>query len=230
MNKKGTLLGLLSVVIAVFLLNRLLPHLANTLVTLGIVCVIAMVVIGILVVFSGFSSAKKEAEKTQGIKASQNKAKLSEDEERIINTSNKLLLDEKLLAARIRNTDVRASLSPVLDKADKIIKVLKSEPAKIPDTKQFLNYYIPTLDVILKKFLKLEANNVALNHETEKIISYLSDIRRAMDRQYENLFKRTKLDLSVEMEAMTLAFKRDGLITESDYKPEEKAEDIELTI
>ncbi len=229
-GKGGAFIALIALIAGALLLGKLLPHAAKILLTVAALCALGFIALGIIVIFSGFRSAKNEAEKTRIDKAEKNIGKPLPEEEKILNTSNKLLLDAKLLTARVRDINVRSALTPVLGRADDIIKFLKSDREKIASTRQFLNYYIPTLDLILKKFIKLEANNVATPEESERIISYLSDINRAMERQYQNLFRMEKLDLSVEMEAMTLAFKRDGLISESDYKAEEEAEAIELTV
>jgi len=187
------------------------------------------VVVGAVVV-AGFMSADIEAEKMAENRTKRTETELSAENARILKLSGQLLLDERLLAGRIKNEEVRNALLPALDKADEIIKVLKKDPDNIQNTKQFLNYYIPTLDAILKKYLKLENSNVDITQETEKILTYLADINKAMDRQYKNLFNDDKLDLSVEMEAMTMAFKRDGLITESEYKKEDAPQEIQLTL
>ncbi|MBR5926325.1 MAG: 5-bromo-4-chloroindolyl phosphate hydrolysis family protein [Firmicutes bacterium] len=192
---------------------------------------IAFVVIIGAIVVAGFKSADVEAEKRhcKGIEI-KDAAGLAAEDEKILKISRQLIVDERMLSTRINNNEVRALLTPALDKAEDILKVLKSDPKEIQSTKQFLNYYIPTLDEIIKKFIKLEASGVDITQDTEKIKTYLTDINKAMDRQYNNLFDDDKLDLSVEMEAMTLAFKRDGLITESEYITEEAPKGIELTL
>ena len=191
---------------------------------------IAFVVIIGAIVVAGFKSADIEADKRHGKTVEVKDADLKAEDEKILKISRQLIVDERMLSSRINNTEVRALLMPALDKADEILKVLKSDPKDIQSTKQFLNYYIPTLDEIIKKFIKLEASGVDITQDTEKIKTYLTDINKAMDRQYNNLFDDDKLDLSVEMEAMTLAFKRDGLITESEYITEEAPKGIELTL
>ena len=192
---------------------------------------IAFVVIIGAIVVAGFKSADVEAEKrhSKGIEI-KDAAGLAAEDEKILKISRQLIVDERMLSTRINNNEVRALLTPALDKAEDILKVLKSDPKEIQSTKQFLNYYIPTLDEIIKKFIRLEASGVDISQDTEKIKTYLTDINKAMDRQYNNLFDDDKLDLSVEMEAMTLAFKRDGLITESEYITEEAPKGIELTL
>jgi len=182
------------------------------------------------IVALGIKSSQIEASKPKKTGNAAQDARISPENAKTLKVLRQLLLDERLLANKIKNEQVRELLSPALDKADAILKVLQSEPQEISNTKQFVNYYIPTLDVILKKYLKLESTEVDITLETEKITSYLVDINKALDKEYSNLFKDDKLDLSVEMEAMTIAFKRDGLITESEYKRDEAEEKIELLI
>ena len=51
-----------------------------------------------------------------------------------------------------------------------------------------------------------------------------------MDKQYANLFEDDKLDMSVEMEAMTLACKRDGLIEDTVSAVQQGESTINLTL
>ena len=58
----------------------------------------------------------------------------------------------------------------------------------------------------------------------------MTEIKQAMEKQYKNLFEDDLLDLSVEMKALTLACKRDGLLTEEDFKLQEEEVGIRLTL
>ena len=49
-----------------------------------------------------------------------------------------------------------------------------------------------------------------------------------MDKQYENLFQSDFLDMTVEMEAMTMACKRDGLLTEEELSSPDS--EVNLTL
>ena len=188
-----------------------------------------VIIIGAIVV-AGFKSADMEAEKRHSKNEAVSDVTLRAEDEKILKISRQLVVDERMLSTRIKNSEVKALLTPALDKAEDILKVLKNDPREIQSTKQFLNYYIPTLDEIIKKYIRLESSGVDITGDTEKIKTYLTDINKAMDRQYNNLFDDDKLDLSVEMEAMTLAFKRDGLITESEYITDEAPKEISLTL
>jgi len=192
------------------------------------IILIALFII-LLIVLLGFKSAQIES-KSPKRTGNALESKNSPENIKTLKVLRQLLLDERLLSNKINNLQVRDLLTPALDKADSILKVLQEEPSEIPNAKQFVNYYIPTLDAILKKYIKLENTDVDITYDREKIKSYLVDINKALDKEYENLFVDDKLDLSVEMEAMTLAFQRDGLITNSEYIKDEQEEKIELLI
>ena len=64
---------------------------------------------------------------------------------------------------------------------------------------------------------------------TEKVVEHLRDMENAFRKQYESLYQGDMLDLSVEIEAMTIACKRDGLLSDADFiKNEENAVQLEF--
>jgi len=156
--------------------------------------------------------------------------KLTAQEARMLNETSRILVDAHLTANRIKDGNVRDAFAPVLDKVEKIIAALKKEPDEITNAKQFISYYVPTIDAVLRKYAKLEQSGIEIEDSKAKLMSFVPDIMKALDKQYDSFFDDDKLDLSVEMEAMSLALKRDGLITTSDYITEEEMEKIELTI
>ena len=61
----------------------------------------------------------------------------------------------------------------------------------------------------------------------DRVIKYLADVQKALDKQYTNLFDNAKFDLSVDMDAMTIALKRDDLI-DPDYQPDPVPEESQF--
>jgi 5-bromo-4-chloroindolyl phosphate hydrolysis protein len=98
--------------------------------------------------------------------------------------------------------------------------VLKQKPQAVSDARQFLNYYLPTLGKILRSYVHLEESGSLTEELKNSTVTHLGEIRKAMEKQYDSLFDNDKLDLSVDMEALTLACKRDGLL--EDENGEEK--------
>lgn len=214
-NKPSGLGGIVGVVavIAVFLIIRnLFPLLAKILLIAAVV--MAVLVIG-LVVLLVVSSSKDNAN---------GKPKPKTDD--LLTKGRKELLELRRIALGIKNTQVRGENEQICRTVEKILSALKEQPEDIPTVRQFLNYYLPTLGSILRKFAKVEQSGVDAGDMVPNTLACLRDIRTAAEKQYANLFEDDLLDLSVEMEALTLACQRDGLLEE---KPEENA-GITLTL
>ena len=140
------------------------------------------------------------------------------------------IVEERLINTKVTDPEVRQATNKVLAVADKIVATLKEKPERIPGSSQFLNYYLPTLGVILQKYKKLEGTGVDIHTTRTKVLDYMGDIERAMQKEYINLFQNDLLDLSVEMEAMTIACKRDGLLTDEDLQKAYEEQTINLSV
>lgn len=130
--------------------------------------------------------------------------------------------------SKLRDPNIKGQASAILKTIQDILKELKARPENIPAVRKFFKYYLPTLDNILGKYERIEGG--VIKPEQRQLVSkYLCDIKKAMDKQYANLFEDDILDLSVEMEVMTNACKQDGLLTEEDFK-KSAHQDTDLTV
>ena len=121
---------------------------------------------------------------------------------------------------RIRNKEIASLCREITDIGDKILAVLKQKPDSVAGVRQFLNYYLPTLGKILGTYVRVEESGSMTDELSGNTVTHLGEIKKAMEKQYDSLFDNDKLDLSVDMEALTLACKRDGLL--EDENGEEK--------
>lgn len=184
---------------ALFLLaRRVAPALAAFLLWIaGIAVIVMFVLIGLVIYFTVTDSKEKnDPDSPAGILG---KARAD-------------LMELRRNQVKIRNKSIASLSREILDSSDKILHVLKQNPAKVHDVRQFLGYYLPTLGKILGTYARVETSGSMTEELTENTAVHLGKIREAMNRQYESLFDDDKLDLSVDMEALTLACKRDGLL------------------
>ena len=107
---------------------------------------------------------------------------------------------------------------------------LKEQPENIPLARQFLNFHLPTLGNILLKYQKTEQAGLITPQTTEKNLACLGDIKMAMEKQYKNLFEDDALDLTVEMNALILACKREGLLSDEQASIADKENGIVLKL
>lgn len=211
-----------------------------------VVVVVAIVALVLYLVFG--SSKKKQAEQrtsssgTTSTSARKGKAEKQEkkayipvdrtnpEEKAVLNKGEQNLSELNRMLERIQNTNIRMAGIQVCRQAEKILLTLREKPEEIPSVRQFLNYYLPTLGEILVKYERMEQGEVVTLDMTQHVLKYLEDIRLAMEKQYKNLFEDDILDMTVEMEAMTMACRRDGLLNGQEMTENDREDRIDLTL
>lgn len=154
----------------------------------------------------------------RAIKKSNDPANVARRErDAILSKGRSHLVKLRSMAMSIGDEEVRAVSNEICSSVDLILTTLKEQPENIPAVRQFFNYYLPTMGNILTKFVRVEKSGVPMKDMPANAVSCLRDIKTAMDKQYANLFDDDILDLTVEMDALTLACKRDGLLADDDF-------------
>ncbi len=155
---------------------------------------------------------------------------LSPEARRILNKGRDHLTELRRLIYRVQNLNVKKRGEDICTESEKILLALQQQPEDIPMVRQFFNYYLPTLGNILLKYLRLEEAGMATEQTTVKVMSCLGEIKTAMEKQHAAIFENDLLDLTVEMESLTQACKRDGLLVSEDFTIREGDREINLTI
>ena len=219
-NSSGLLgfLGLVGCVAALLFLRRFAPFLSSILMTIVIIVIVLILLLVILVMYFAFQ------------KPDNGNSNLGTEEAAILSKGRANLMELRRITMRIRHNEIRSLSNQICAIAEKILKVLKEKPESIPALRQFFNYYLPTLGSILTKYLRVEKSDVPSRNMEQNVVAYLGEIKNAMDKQYESLFENDMLDLSVEMEAMTIACKRDGLLSDDSTQIQDGERKIDLTL
>ncbi len=226
--KRGTgLIGLLVVAAiggSIALIHKFAPGIFKIILGVGVAAIAAIVALIVISVVLAVRSSSGETGKDK------KKASLDAEQVAILSKGRENLMELRRLVMRVKNREVHYKATEICNVADKILQTLKQKPQKIQNTRQFFNYYLPTLGEILSKYQRIEESGVPHEETTNKVNSYLVDIKRAMDKQYENLFADDMLDMTVEMEAMKMAVKRDGLISDESVEIKDGEHTINLTL
>lgn len=227
--------GLLVIVIAIAalaLINRFIPSFFSTMAWIVGIVVAVLIIVMFLILFlanKAIRSLKKDKNKTPppvestASEVQEEDDDLTPEQRAILNNSSTELHSVMNILSRIHNTDIRVSGTETCTSLDRIIKTLYTKPEKITGCRQFLNYYIPTLGEVFSKYHRLESGGVVTEENTESVKKFLMDFKKAAGRQYQSLFDDDKLDMSVDMEAMTIALKREGLLNETIFDEAAKA-------
>lgn len=212
-------LGLVGCVAAFFFLRRFFPALSTVLLIIGGIILLLIVLLVVVVMYFAFRKPKGGEGKATG-----------QEVTKVLSKGRANLMEIRRLAMRIKNQQIKGTAEEICKEAEKILRTLREQPENIPQVRQFLNYYLPTLGNILAKYGRMEEGNTLTTELSQSTLSCLGDIRSAMEKQYANLFEDDMLDLTVEMEALTIACKRDGLLTNENLQLQENGKNISLTL
>lgn len=215
----GGILSFVGFVAVLLLLRRFFPSLWSVLLGIAGFAVLLIAVLVALILWLVFRKPKPGS--PEAVKA---------ENKQILSKGHSCLAELRRLGMRVKNMEIRSLNTRICALADKILKTLKEKPDSIPSVRQFLNYYLPALGGILTKYVRVEEGGVPSGDMVQNVVTHLGEIKTAMEKQYANLFEDDMLDLSVEIETLTLACKRDGLLSDDDFKPQDGDESINLTL
>ena len=220
-NSSGILgfLGLIGAVIVFFVIRSFFPSIANALLFFGGVAILLLVLLVAVVMYFALKRPKPGSAE-----------EMADEERKILTAGRKNLMQLRCLAMEVKDSGVRTLSIEICGVIERILKVLKEQPENIKNVRQFFNYYLPTLGKILKKYIDLEANGIPSEELKASTLSCLTAIKRALEKQHRNLFEDDLLDLSVEMKALTMACKRDGLLSEEDFQIHDTETNIRMTL
>jgi len=224
-NNSGAagLLGIIGLVVLYFVLRHFFPSLAAVLLIVFGIIIALIVLLVVIVIILAFNQPKDGSKNG-------NKVSIDNESAQLLSKARAELMEIRRFTVRIKNKQISETGNVISGLIEKILTVLKDKPDQIPNVRQFLRYYVPTLRSILEKYVRVESSGINVAETTANTVKYLADIRSAMEKQYENLFDDDILDLSVEMEALKLACERDGLLSEDDFKLQNGEDNNMLTL
>ncbi len=233
MKKKGSILSPI-VIVAVLVLLLLvtgthgsssggsvlastLGSIAKILLWAAVLILVLLIVFVVVVIISVSRDGKKtdpkgsaNEDKTQNSEGAGRQ--LTADEQAALKKGSHNLLELRKLATNIKDTGVKRGSNEICKLFERTLQILKQKPDQISNARQCLNYYIPTFGEIMEKYQRLESNDALTEDMNAKVMKYLEDIKAALEKLNTKLFENDKLDMSVEMKAMSIAFQRDGLV------------------
>ena len=103
-----------------------------------------------------------------------------------------------------------------LDKvANQIFHTVAEQPAKAPQIRRFMDYYLPTTLKILTGYLKMDERQVKRENANEaraQIREAMDTVLKAFDKQLDALYQDELLDISTDIDVMETMLRQDGLI------------------
>ena len=144
----------------------------------------------------------------------------------------KMLKDGQLALSEMKRLDdsiadpgVSADIVRLSQVSEKIFQAVKDDPDKLPQIRQFMNYYLPTTLKLLNTYDRMSGAGVSgenIDGTKEKVEDMLKTIVRAFEKQLDALYGADALDISTDIQVMETLLAREGLT-----EPEMKADSVQ---
>jgi hypothetical protein len=120
----------------------------------------------------------------------------------------------RMKALSLRDPEVAAKRDELCLLAGKILKALEEDTSRLPRTKKFLSYYLPTTAGLLERYENLEKNPAGENVRgtLTKIKEMLSKVETAFRKQLDNLYEADAMDISADIQVMQQMMAAEGLL------------------
>ena len=96
----------------------------------------------------------------------------------------------------------------------KIVDAVVAEPAKLPQIRKFLNYYLPTTLKLLNAYDRMDSAGVSgtnIDGTKGKIEDILETICAAFEKQLDALYGAEALDISTDITVLEQMLAREGI-------------------
>lgn len=118
------------------------------------------------------------------------------------------------LAAKIDNPQVRAKADKLGGTCQRIFDYVRQNPKSADDLRKFMNYYLPTLEKLVKTYELMEEQGVEGENITAskaRIADMLDTMDMAFEKQLDALFGDTALDIDTDITVLEGMMAQEGL-------------------
>ena len=149
----------------------------------------------------------KEAEKPTG----------NAELDKMIDDGKKAISEMKRLDDAIEDEKISQDIRRLEAVCQKIFDQVKAEPSKLPQIRQFMDYYLPTTLKLLNAYDRMDSVGVSGENITgtkAKVENILGAIVTAFEKQLDGLFGADALDISTDISVLEAMLAREGLAGE----------------
>ena len=134
--------------------------------------------------------------------------------EQLIPVCDTALSEMRRLNATIEDAVISDQIDHLEGVTEKIIGAVVEKPAKLPQLRRFLNYYLPTTLKLLNAYDRMDAAGVSgtnIDGAKGKIEQIMGAICQAFDKQLDALYGEEALDISTDIAVLENLLAQEGL-------------------
>lgn len=114
----------------------------------------------------------------------------------------------------IKDEKISEQISHLEATTGKIVDTVVDKPAKLPQLRRFMNYYLPTTLKLLNAYDRMDATGVSgtnIDGTKGKIEDMMDTICKAFDKQLDSLYGEEALDISTDITVLENMLAQEGL-------------------
>ena len=137
--------------------------------------------------------------------------------DKMIDDGKKAISEMKRLDDAIEDEKISRDIRRLEDVCQKIFDQVKADPSKLPQIRQFMDYYLPTTLKLLNAYDRMDSTGVSGDNITgtkTKVENMMDTIVAAFEKQLDSLFGADALDISTDISVLETILAREGLAGE----------------
>ena len=144
--------------------------------------------------------------------------------DKMIDACDKAIAEMKRLDDNIADEKISAQIVRLGTLTEKILGQVKADPAKLPQIRKFMNYYVPTTLKLLNAYDRMGAQGVEgenISGTMAKVEQMMGTIVIAFEKQWDSLFGSEALDISTDITVLDNMMAREGLSDDPIHRSQE---------
>ena len=125
----------------------------------------------------------------------------------------------------IPDAELSMQMNQLENVANRIFHTVAEQPAKAPQIRRFMDYYLPTTLKMLSGYRKMDErqlNGKSAQETRAQVREAMDTVLKAFDKQLDALYQDDMLDISTDIDVMETMLRQDGLIDSGMQKAQEK--------
>ena len=115
--------------------------------------------------------------------------------------------------AAIPDETLSRQMDTLSEKCEQIFRTVSEAPAKAPQVRKFMDYYLPTTLKMLANYRTMQQRGVSyqeMSQARDVTVRGMNMILTACQKQIDNLHRENMLDISTDIDVLEQMLKRDG--------------------
>jgi len=174
----------------------------------------------------GYTTEEEQKKEAKAEPAKKEEARSTGDPEidALIKERERAVSEMRRLNDSIKDETISAQIDRLEATAGKIMDTVVAKPAKLPQIRKFLNYYLPTTLKLLNAYDRMDstgASGTNIDGTKGRIEDMLSTICTAFDKQLDALYGEEALDISTDITVMEQMLAREGFASAAEQKTDD---------